>query len=57
MKRGYIMEPSGYITNNKPCPVCGSDMRRDATDSPHDMYTGHYTCANHECNISTTIHN
>lgn len=45
------------ITNNKKCPVCGSDMKRDKTDNIHNEYVGQYTCQNHECGISATIRN
>ena len=45
------------ITNNRPCPICGSDMKRDASDSPHDMYTEHRTCCNPDCGISATFRN
>lgn len=43
--------------NNKPCPVCGSDMKRDTTDNPHTDYVMHYTCCNQSCNISAEIRN
>lgn len=45
------------ITNAATCPVCGSDMKREKSDSPHDRYTGHFTCQNRNCNVSTTIRN
>lgn len=51
------MEPQNFVTNNRTCPVCGSDMKRDASDSPHDLYTEHCTCTNQECGISATFHN
>lgn len=43
------------ITNSVFCPVCGSEMKRDKSDSPHDMYTGHFTCQNEDCNVSATM--
>lgn len=46
-----------WITNNRTCPLCGSDMERDAEDSPHDVYTEHCICKNPECGISHTFHN
>lgn len=45
------------ITNKVSCPVCGSDMKRDGTDNPHDRYTGHFTCQNGDCNVSITVRN
>lgn len=41
------------ITNNKECPVCGSDMTRDETDNPHDSSVQNYTCQG--CGISATF--
>lgn len=52
-----MLEQNVTITNNKKCPVCGSDMTRDKTDSPHDLYTEHRTCRNPICGVSVTIHN
>lgn len=52
-----MIEENATITNNRKCPVCGSDMERDGTDSPHDLYTEHRTCANINCGISHTFHN
>lgn len=49
--------PETTVTNNKTCPVCGSDMKRDKADSPHDIYTGHYTCCNDKCGVNATIRN
>lgn len=46
-----------YVNNNKTCPCCDSDMRRESSDSPHDLYTGHYVCQNQQCTASVTIHN
>ena len=46
-----------YVNNNKTCPCCGSDMKRNSTDSPHDLHTEHYTCQNQQCTASVTIHN
>ena len=43
------------FTNNKKCPVCGSDMRRNKTDNPHNDYVGQYTCCNHQCAIEVEI--
>lgn len=51
------METNHTIANTVPCPVCGSDMKRDVTDSPHDRYTGHFTCQNRECNVTKTVRN
>lgn len=50
-------ENGEYVNNNKTCPCCGSDMRRESSDSPHDLYTGHYVCMNQQCTASVTIHN
>lgn len=52
-----VSEENGmHVTNNITCPVCGSDMRREVEDSPHDVYTAHYVCCNHEtCGISSTV--
>ena len=52
-----ITKDSVYVNNNKTCPCCGSDMRRNSTDSPHDLYTEHYTCMNQQCTASVTINN
>lgn len=43
------------IKNAQICPMCGSEMERDRTDSPHDLYTEHCTCANHNCEYSMTV--
>lgn len=45
------------ITNNRKCPVCGSDMTRDKSDNPHDVYTEHRTCCNPDCGVQATFHN
>lgn len=45
------------VNNNKICPVCGSEMTRDMSDNPHDIYCGHYNCKNKDCSISVTIRN
>lgn len=45
------------ITNKVICPCCGSEMKRDKTDSPHDRYTGNFTCQNRDCNVSTVVRN
>lgn len=45
------------FTNHKTCPVCGSDMRREKTDSPHDMYIEHRVCCNPNCGVSKTFYN
>ena len=43
--------------NNKICPVCGSEMKRDKSDNVHDVYCGHYTCQNQQCTESVKIRN
>ena len=50
-------EKGEYVNNNIICPCCGSDMRRESSDSPHDLYTEHYVCMNQQCTASVTIHN
>lgn len=45
------------VNNNKICPVCGSEMKRDKSDNVHDEYCGHYTCKNQQCTASVTIRN
>lgn len=37
------------------CPHCGSEMAKDMTDNPHDVYTGHFTCQNRECDANITV--
>ncbi len=39
------------------CPMCGSEMKRDKSDSPHDLYTVKCTCTNHKCEYEDTICN
>lgn len=39
------------------CPVCGSDMIRNRTDDPHNVYVASYTCYNHGCNIEIEVRN
>lgn len=39
------------------CPVCGSDMIRNKTDNPHNIYVGQYTCCNQQCNVEATFRN
>lgn len=54
----FIEEDLITVNNTKICPVCGSDMRRESSDSPHDDYEGHYVCCNHEaCGVSVTVLN
>ena len=48
-------ENGEYVNNNKNCPCCNSDMKRNSSDSPHDLYTEHYTCTNNQCAASVTI--
>ena len=43
--------------DTKPCPVCGSDMKRDKTDTIHDVYTGYYTCCNQQCTTNAVFRN
>ena len=43
--------------DTKKCPVCGSDMHRNRTDNPHNVYVGQYTCRNHECAIEVEFRN
>ena len=50
-------ENGEYVNNNKNCPCCNSDMKRNSSDSPHDLYTEHYTCTNNQCAASVTINN
>ena len=45
------------VTNNRKCPVCGSDTQRNKTDNPHNVYTEEHTCKNPECGISVTFRN
>lgn len=53
-----VKEDCIMVNDTKVCPVCGSDMRRESTDSPHNDYEGHYVCCNHEgCGISRTVLN
>lgn len=49
--------PKMTIANYIKCPCCGSDMKRDKSDSPHNRYVGHYTCQNQQCTISATVRN
>lgn len=44
-------------TNNRVCPVCGSDTKRDKTDNPHNMYVEKHTCKNNKCGVSVTFRN
>ena len=37
------------------CPVCGSEMRRESTDSPYDEETFHMVCTNINCGISKNV--
>lgn len=54
----YVTDDSVTVENTHTCPICGSDMRREQTDSPHNDYSGHYVCCNHEaCGISATVLN
>ena len=46
-----------WFNNNKPCPVCGSDMIRESSDSPHDIYIEHRVCTNIMCGVSKTFIN
>lgn len=43
------------IKNTQICPMCGSEMKRAKTDSPHNIYTENRICANHECEYEMTI--
>ena len=52
-----VITPGITIVDTKRCPVCGSDMKRDKTDNPHDVYTGHYTCCNQKCTVNAIFRN
>ena len=43
--------------NNKICPVCGSERKRNKSDNVHDEYCGHDTCQNQQCTVSVTVRN
>ena len=45
------------VTNNRKCPVCGSDTKRNKTDNRHDVYKEEHTCTNQECAVSVTFRN
>lgn len=45
------------VTNNRVCPVCGSDTKRNKTDNPHNVYKEEHTCTNQECAVSVTFRN
>lgn len=45
------------VNNNKICPVCGSEMKREKSDNPHNVYVGNYTCANQACAVSVVVRN
>ena len=45
------------ITNNKKCPICGSDTKRNGDDNRNDLYKEEHTCMNPDCNISITFRN
>lgn len=50
-------EKTTTYTNDRPCPVCGSDMRREADDNPNDVYIEHRVCCNPDCGVSKTFYN
>lgn len=50
-------ENTTTYTNNRVCPVCGSDMTRDKDDNPHDCYIEHRTCTNPDCGAQKTFYN
>lgn len=43
--------------DTKSCPACGSDMKRNKTDNPHNVYVGVYTCCNQRCAIEAESRN
>lgn len=44
-------------TNNRKCPLCNSDTKRNKTDNHHNLYKEEHTCTNDKCNISITFRN
>lgn len=52
-----IQDTPRVYRNTRPCPVCGSDMKRDKIDNIHDVYTEHFTCCNQRCTVSVTFRN
>ena len=51
------MSTTLIVTNNKKCPVCGSDTVRNKTDNRHDLYKEEHTCKNAKCGVSVTFRN
>ena len=51
------MNTPEIANNNKTCPVCGSDMKRDKSDNIHDEYCGNYICENEQCAGSGIVRN
>lgn len=45
------------VTNNRVCPVCGSDTKRNKTDNCHNVYKEEHTCTNQQCAVSVTFRN
>lgn len=56
MKRRYYIMNQEVIKNTQICPMCGSEMKRDKSDSPHDLYTENYTCQKRECENTMTVY-
>lgn len=45
------------VTNNRQCPICGSDTVRNKDDNRHDLYKEEHTCKNPDCGVSVTFRN
>lgn len=53
--RTNLTDGDTIITNNRVCPVCGSDVKRDPEENIHDEYVYHGICC--KCGITVTFHN